>query len=216
MVFNSVTYDFWFVECSSAAYWYMDKPIQVDEWWVNNIDICILANQIMQTKPPRWMAVVVVMGLKIESGKRLPGFSGTNFFVFHIWMNVFLILCSTHSWPLTRIQGWDLICILQQKTFHWYVARSRFWSVLVDIVQPHQNNRGGTVRLKHPGLSRWHILSAAWCWLILFRDIEVRCHSGAFHSTDITKTDYLVGDWAFLITRSACLFLIYPIIFTVI
>lgn len=202
----------WLLICRvhPAVYWYMDKPIQEDEWWVNNIDIYILANQIMQTKPPRWMAVVVVMGLNIESGKRLLGFSSTNFCVFQIWMNVFLILCLTHSWPEYKVE--ILFAFRNRRPF----TNSILWLVLVDIVQLHQNNRGGTVRLKHPGLSRWHILSAAQCWLMLFRDIEVRCHSGAFHSTDITKTDYLVGDWAFLITRSTCLFSIYPIIFTVI
>lgn len=54
------------------------------------------------------------------------------------------------------------------------------------------------------------------CWLTLCRDTEVRCHSSAFSSKDITETDYLAGDWAVLIIQSGCLVQIYPIISTVI
>lgn len=68
-----------FCRIPPAAYWYMDRPIQEDGWWVNNIDIYILANQIMQREQPRWMALVVEMGLKMEPEKRSLGFSTTNF-----------------------------------------------------------------------------------------------------------------------------------------
>lgn len=82
--FNPVTFVFWFAEYpQQLIIWirYMDKPIQEDGWWVKNIDICILANQIMQGERLRWMALVVEMGLKMEPEKRSLGFSTTNFCV---------------------------------------------------------------------------------------------------------------------------------------
>lgn len=70
-----------------------------------------------------------------------------------------------------------------------------------------------TVQQTCSGLCWWHRMTAALCWLTPCR---VRCHSSAFYSKDITKTDYLAEDWAFLITQSGLLVQIYPIIFAVI
>lgn len=72
--------------------------------------------------------------------------------------------------------------------------------------------------LAHARLYSRHVLvcvdDIGWlCWLTPCR---VRCHSSAFYSKDITKTDYLAEDWAFLITQSGLLVQIYPIIFAVI
>ena len=62
----------------------------------------------------------------------------------------------------------------------------------------------------------WHTLTAALRWLTPCRDIKVRCHSEAFYSKDITKTDYLARHWAFLIIQSGLLVQIDPVIFIVI
>lgn len=153
----------------------MDKPIQEDEWWVNNIDIYILANQIMQTKPPRWMAVVVVMGLKIESGKRLLGFSSTNFCVFHIWMNVFLILCLTHSWPEYKVEIWFAFRNRRPFTDTWRVPDcGQSWLILYSFT-------------KITGVELWD-----WNILVSADDISCLQHGADSCSSGILKSDAIV------------------------
>lgn len=98
-----------------ATYWYTDKLIQEDVWWVNYIDIYILENQIMQgSKHPWWMAPVVIMGLKIRPEKKVTWMQQQwLLFKSWMWMNVGISHLTLNPFATS---GWnvgeDLICSL--------------------------------------------------------------------------------------------------------